>query len=310
MVGSPEVDEKQVRLLFTSTASPSKSSETNVLLLAESIRAFAGSLSKSPIWYLVPDYGGELSDIAKDRLKALNVTLIPIKTNLEVLHFPFAAELLAAASVESMAQGKTELLVWLGANTVVLQEPKDFLLRDGKKLGYRPVHVALVGSRYHEPLDAFWTLIYHHCNVPESSVFLMNTHVEGTPIRPYFNAGLLVTRPEGRLLQTWSDKFFGIYQEPSFREFYNLDERYVVFMHQAVLAGVILSAFARSELQELPPTYNYPLHLYGEDVTEHRPSSLEELVTFRHEGFYEDPRWRRKMPAKEPLKRWLAERLF
>jgi hypothetical protein len=310
MVGSPEVDEKQVRLLFTSTASPSKSSETNVLLLAESIRAFAGSLSKSPIWYLVPDYGGELSDIAKDRLKALNVTLIPIKTNLEVLHFPFAAELLAAASVESMAQGKTELLVWLGANTVVLQEPKDFLLRDGKKLGYRPVHVALVGSRYHEPLDAFWTLIYHHCNVPESNVFLMNTHVEGTPIRPYFNAGLLVTRPEGHLLQTWSDKFFGIYQEPSFREFYNLDERYVVFMHQAVLAGVILSAFARSELQELPPTYNYPLHLYGEDVTEHRPSSLEELVTFRHEGFYEDPRWRRKMPAKEPLKRWLAERLF
>jgi hypothetical protein len=308
-VGSLDVA-KQLRLIFTSTVFPSKSSETNALLLAESIRAFAGSLSKNPIWYLVPDYGRELSDIAKDRLKALNVILIPIKTDLEVLHFPFAAELLAAALVEAMAQGKTELLVWLGTNTVVLQEPKDFLLRDDENLGYRPVHVAIVGSRYHEPLDPFWTLIYRHCSVPESSVFLMNPHMEGTPIRPYFNAGLLVTRPEERLLQTWSDKFFSIYQEPSFKKFYSMDERYVAFMHQAVLAGVILSTFTRSELQELPSKYNYPLHLYSDDVTGDRPSSLEELVTFRHEGFYEDPGWFRKMPAKDTLKRWIAGRLL
>ncbi len=80
-------------------------------------------------------------------------------------------------------------------------------------------------------------------------------------------------------------------------------------MHQAVLSGIILSTLGTEEIQELPPTYNYPLHLHAQDVSEHRPSDLEELVTFRHEGFYEDPEWIRKMPAKESLKHWIAERL-
>jgi len=301
---------KQVRLIFASTVFPTGSYETSALLLAESIRAFAGSLSNTPIWHLVPDYGRQLTDTTKDRLEALNVTLIPIKTSQEDLQFPFVVELHAAAWAESMAHGKTESLVWLGTNTVVLHVPKDFLLSNGKKFGHRPVHVTLVGSRYYEPLDPFWTLIYRHCNVPESRVFPMTPHVEKTLIRPYFNSGLLVTRPEERLLQNWRDKFFSMYQDSSFREFYRLDERYAVFMHQAVLAGVILSAFTRSELQELPPTYNYPLHLYDEDVTGQRPSSLEELVTFRHEAFYEDPEWSSRMPAKETLKRWIAEKLL
>jgi N-acyl-L-homoserine lactone synthetase len=56
--------------------------------------------------------------------------------------------------------------------------------------------------------------------------------------------------------------------------------------------------------------YNYPIHLYDEDATGRRPSGLEELVTFRHEGFYDEPDWEEKMPAREPLKRWIRERLL
>jgi hypothetical protein len=167
-----------------------------------------------------------------------------------------------------------------------------------------------MGSRYDEPLDAFWTLIYRYCNVPETRVFPMMTHVDGTRIRPYFNAGLLVTRPERHLLQGWHDVFFRVYQEPSFQKSYQKDERYAVFIHQAVLSGVILSTLETGEIQELPPTYNYPLHLHAQDVTDHRPSCLEELVTFRHEGFYADPEWINKMPAGEPLKQWIAKRLI
>ena len=73
---------------------------------------------------------------------------------------------------------------------------------------------------------------------------------------------------------------------------------------------MIMAALETDEIQELPPMYNYPIHLHGEDVTAHRPSSLEELVTIRHEGFYEDNEWFEKMPAGEPLKRWFAERLL
>jgi len=275
-------------LIFTSIVHPSKSSETDALLLVESIRAFAGSLSQAPIWCFVPEYGKQLSGVAKSRLLELDATLIPFKIDREASQFPFTCEVSAAALAEETSLGKTSFLVWMMPNTVMVQEPKDFLLENGKSIGLRPVHHTLIGSRYGELVDPFWTLIYSYCNVPENRIFPMMTHVDGTTIRPYFNAGLLVTRPEKQLLQAWRCTYFAAYAEPSFQEFYRQDERYKVFIHQAILSGVILSALSTNEIQELPSKYNYPLHLHAQDVTGQTPSCLEELVTFRHEGFYED----------------------
>ena len=125
-------------------------------------------------------------------------------------------------------------------------------------------------------------------------------------MRPYFNAGILVTRPERGLLRKWHRTFLNLHQAPSFRAFYQQDQRYAIFMHQAVLAGVILRNCEQQELLELPETYNYPVHLFEQDATGRRPSSMDALVTFRHEGFYLDADWTQKMPASDHLKQWLA----
>jgi hypothetical protein len=306
---SVEGAERKERLIFASIVSPRKASETNALLLAESIRSFAGSHSGEPIWFFTPGHGERLSTTVRDRLLRLNVTLIPFEIDPELARFPFTGEATAAALAEEKARGQADLLAWLNANTLMLREPGDFLLPDEKSLGYRPVHHTNVGSRYGEDLDPFWTLVYGYCDVPEDRVFQMTTHVDGEVLRPYFNAGCHVSRSGKQLLRAWRDTFLRVYREPALQELYQQDGRYRIFIHQAVLSGVILSTFANDELQELPPEYNYPLHLHGEDVTGHRPSSLEELVTVRHEGFYADPDWARKMPAGEALKRWIAERL-
>jgi hypothetical protein len=306
---SVEGAERKGGLIFASIVSPRKASETNALLLAESIRSFAGSHSGEPIWFFTPEHGERLSMTVRDRLLSLNVTLIPFEIDPEVARFPFTGEATAAALAEERARGQADLLAWLNANTLVLREPGDFLLPDEKSLGYRPVHHTNVGSRYGEDLDPFWTLVYRYCDVPEDRVFPMTTHVDGEVLRPYFNAGFHVSRPEKQLFRAWRDAVLRVYREPDLQELYRQDGRYRVFIHQAVLSVVILSILSTDELQELPPTYNYPLHLHGEDVTGHRPSSLEELVTIRHEGFYADPDWARKMPAGKPLKRWIAERL-
>jgi hypothetical protein len=307
---SAEGVEKREELTISSIVYPRRSSETNALLLAESIRAFAGSLSRSSIWCFTPELGEPLSRAFMERLQPLDVTLIPFEFDREVLRFPFTAEAHAASLAESKALGKADILAWLNPNSVVLNEPKDFLLGEGQSLGYRPVHHTLVGSRFDEPLDPFWKLIYRYCDVPKDRVFPMKTHVDDTVIRPYFNAGFIIARPEKGLLRAWRDTYLRVYREPPLQELYRQDGRYRIFVHQAVLSGVILSTFSTDEIHELPPVYNYPLHLYGEDITDHRPSSLEELVTIRHEGFHEDPRWIEKMPAGEPLKRWIHERLL
>jgi hypothetical protein len=308
-MSSAESYKRPETLVFASTVFPRRGPETNSLLLAESIRSFGGTLSRAPIWYFVPDYGERLSDDTRDRLLALGVALTPFEIEPEVARFPFTGDAEAAALAESRALGCADFLAWLNPNTLVLREPGGFLLPDGKVLGYRPVHHINVGSRYGEPLDPFWTLIYRLCGVPEERVFPMRTHVDGETLRPYFNAGCHATRPGRGLLRAWRDAFLRIYRDPALMELYRENGAYKVFVHQAVFTGVVLAACSRDEILELPRGYNYPLHLHGEDVSGHRPSSLEELVTVRHEGFYADPDWARKMPAGEPLKRWIAERL-
>lgn len=312
-----EITVEQVReraepdnLVFASSVSLDKASERRLLLLAESVRAFAGSFSQAPIWCFTVDDERNLSGAAKNRLSALNVTFTRFETDLEIPEFPFMRKVFLSAQAESMAQGKTDLLVWLDNDTIVLQEPKEFVLQDSKNLGCRPVHHTIIGSRYDEPLDLFWKQIYRHCRVPADRVFPMMTHVDGNRIRPYFNAGLLVVRPEKRLLQIWRNNFLAMYKATDFQELYEKDKQYTVFMHQAVLAGTVLSTLQTDEIEELPPTYNYPLHLYWEDVTENRPSSLEELITLRYEDFFESLEWRKKIPAKEQLKKWIAEKLL
>ena len=297
-------------LVFSTILNPGRFSETNVLLLTESIRAFAGSLSGAPIWCFVPEYGEQPSEVAMERLQALDVSLIPFEMDREVAEFPFTSEACAAALAESRGLGDVNFLVWLNGNTLLLREPRAFLLPEGKSLGYRPVHHINVGSRLDDPLDPFWTQVYRLCGVPEYAVFPMRTHVDGETIRPYFNAGFHVTRPIRGLLRAWRDTFLGVYEESDLQDLYQQDRRYTIFLHQAVLSGVIMSTLEFDEIQELPGEYNYPIHLYDDDITDNRPATIEVLVAIRHEGFYGDPGWREKMPAGEPLKQWIAQRLL
>lgn len=296
-------------LIITSVVYPHKNSELNTLLLVESIRTFGGTLSKNPIWIFTPESSQPITDKTKARLQSLDVNLISFVMDDSKLPFFFADTIQAIAFAEAMAERETLLLAWMDSNTLVLNEPKDFLLPQDKSLGYRPVHHTLIGSRYAEPLDPFWTQIYGSCQVPQNRVFPMVTHVDATEIRPYFNAGLLITHPTNRLFRTWHDTFFELYKKPACQDFYQQDKRYEIFVHQAALSGVILSMYPQEELLELPPTYNYPLHLITDDISDTRPTSLDELVTIRHEGFYQDPDWSTKMPAQKSLKTWIEDML-
>jgi hypothetical protein len=296
------------RVVFTAALSP-ESRGTSALLLAESIRAFAGHLSESPIWLYITPNADTLPCDVEDRLLALDTELIPFKVDREASKFFFLPEVIAAAEAEAKAEEVADTLVWLGTNTIVLHEPIDFALPGTRSIGYRPVHITNVGSLIDAPLDAFWSLIYERCGVSGDRVFPMKTHVDSNTVRPYFNAGHVAVRPERRLMRKWCEAFISLYKLPEFERFY-ADGKYRIFMHQAVLSGVILANYQRDELLELPPTYNYPIHLFEEDATGRRPGGIEELVTVRHEGFYDEPDWEKKMPAGETLKKWIREKLL
>ncbi len=282
----------------------SNCSDPKDLILAASIRKFGGSLSDYPIWVLVPKWEENIDNEMKNLYSSLNVDLIPFSAEDEP-DFPFITHVLAAANAELLAKEKTKILAWLGSNTIIFDEPKHFLLDNDKNLGYRPVHHTNIGSFYDEPIDPFWEEIYQKCNISTDQLFPMKTHVDHNKLRPYFNAGCLIIKPEKELLQSWWNSYKELYNEQCFKEYYNKNYIYAIFIHQAVLSGVILSRFERNELYELPFEYNYPLNLYYNCPFVYRAKDVNNLITVR----YEDLGELKKLPIEDPLKSWLKNRI-
>lgn len=282
---------------------------TRTIMLFDSLRTFGDELADSPCIMLVPQTREPLPDETKERLGVLGVHLVPFDIDGEAARFPLAPLAYAAASAEQEVRGNTEILVWMNEDTLIIRPPVDFLIQEGINLAYRPVHHTRIGSIYDKPPDDFWSLIYQHCGISEDKAFPMETGIKDNTIRAYFNAGLLVVRPEQRLLETWLDYFKRLYQHPDFQPIFKNNVLYMVFMHQAVLSGVILNVFEREELLELPEVVNYPLNLHLECPTEHRPRLLNDPVTCRYEGIEDLQHALKSIPVKEPLKNWLNERL-
>jgi hypothetical protein len=139
-------------------------------------------------------------------------------------------------------------------------------------------------------------------------VFPVTTTIDNCEIRAYLNAGLLVVRPQRAVLRTWADTFVRIYQYPEAVEFYRTDPIYSVFIHQAVLAGVIVSRLPRWEIVLFSSRTNYPLHLRDECQGAWKPASLNDLSTCRYEGFFDEGDWEHRISIQEPLRSWLRHR--
>ena len=282
--------------------------ETDALRLARSIRAFGGQFCFNPIWMLSQRSEDDLLEVTRQGLYSLGVRMITFDMDPEAVHFPFADYVTAAGIAEGLAQAETRFLTMMATDTLVLQTPSACLLPVGKSLGACPVHLKLLGSGYNDPIDEFWSLIYRHCQVDLERIFPLQTIVDEQLVRAYFNAGLLIVRPERGLLRAWQADFDHCYHMPEFKPFYTMNVLYDIFMHQAVLAGSILSSLKPEEFQQLPFKMNYPLHLHTRVAASRRPASLDQLITCRYEDYDEfcsNPDVDGLIQIDKPLKDWL-----
>lgn len=274
-------------------------------LLVESLRSFGGSLAKQPILMLTLK-GKPLKKKTLKTLAQFDVETAEFDIDQESLNFPLALIPHGAAAVEKLVQGRTSLLVWLLPDTLILHEPSAFLLPAQSQLGYRPVHHQNIGSSFSRPPDSFWQHIYQHCNVTQEHLFCMQTCYRES-IRPYFNAGILVTRPENGLMADWLGTFQRTFQHADFVPFFK-KRKYAIFMHQAILAGVISKNFQQDQLVELPENVNYPLHMHQKYPSDGRPDSLNQLVTARYERKKLLPGFLGPIETFPPLSEWLREK--
>jgi len=281
-----------------------------VQFMIESIRTFAGRFKDAPVWvYLTEgllasesEYLGEIESQGGEFRLA--------QAPEEATWFYFFGKVFASAQAEADAAAQASVIAWLDTDTIFLQEPGEFLLPKGKSLGYRPVMHRNISPLYEEPLDEFWKRAYKDMSVPESLAFPMLTVADGDRIRPYFNAGCLVVRPERGLLRKWAETFPSLYKDAVLKEMCRQDERKRIFIHQVALSGAVLKYLGRDEMIEFSSRINYPLffrEMFGAKRDFH---DIRKAVTIRYESFFDNPPpgWDKMLEGPADRIAWLKAR--
>lgn len=250
--------------------------ESQALLLFDSIRRYGGSLKDSPIYALSPRAGHAISIDARKRLDALEVHFSDALLNTEVPEYGSANRVTAAAHIEDTRTH--EILVILDSDTLFLREPCQLVLPPDVDVAVRPVDLKGIStSGPDDPCDAYWRALCRSAGIDYDVLPWNESFVDRNRIKANYNAGLVAVRRDLGVLRTWADIFFR-----SVREGLRPDRDSFPFRagagwvgpsaarlwgsNQAALSLAIWSL--TRNVRELPPTYNYPLHLH-DGVDEH-----------------------------------------
>ena len=259
--------------------------EREILLLAHSLRRYGGEFANAPILVLEAAQS-PLSPAARHALTSLGASILPFNLPEPALTFPYAQKVYAAAEAE--AQAGSDVLVWMDADTAILDNPVQFVLPAEVTIGCCPVQLKNISSLASEPPSPYWQAVYAGCDTPTERIFQVTTTVDHLRIHAQFNAGLLVVHPQARLLRAWKQNFEQLYQADTFRPFYAENELYRIFIHQAVLSATLLTHLPFLAFHIFPAAYNCALFL------RHRfPFDVGEPVTCRYDEFsyFQTPGW-------------------
>jgi hypothetical protein len=283
----------------------------NVIPLVKSIREFGGKYHNATIWLYLPRELLATDSTIICQLNSLNVLSKSIEIPEHAAWYFLSGKVIAAARAEADAEGLADILVFLNHDTVVLQEPGEFSLPSDKKLGYRPVMHKNVGLLWSEPLDSFWMQIYEVNSIDENTLFPMVTPADMDTIRPYFNAGLLVVRPEDGILRNWEKYFNQLSHDPLIRSMCEQDFLKRLFLHQAALTAAVLNHLNPDELFLFSDKINYPVFFKEMFGSKKEFIDITEAITIRHESYFRnpDPEWHKKLIGPEDRIKWMKEHL-
>jgi hypothetical protein len=197
--------------------------EHKVILLCRSIRRFAGSHAGAPIYTFQPREGTAISRDTALQLADLGVRHSSERLNTDFAQYAIGNKIFASARAEQL--GTEDVLVFLDSDTVILDEPRAFELRDGIDAAVCPVdfhhssaepesdddpfwrtRFRRVGSSGPgDPMDAYWLRMYELLGIDARP--FVDTACSRQRIRAYFNSGMIAVRRSAGLFAQWRDDF-------------------------------------------------------------------------------------------------------
>ena len=270
--------------------------ERQALLLFESIRRYTGGFRDCPIYALSPRAGYSISAGVRRELDKLSVNYIDLILNTECREYGSANRVAAAAYVEQLHPN--EILVILDSDTLFLREPHEFLLPPDLDVAVRPVDVkGMCTTGPADLFDAYWRELCRCCGVDYDQIPWTESFIDQCRIKASYNGGLVVVRGRLGILQRCADFFFSSVRQQL--KPYSEERRFRTGIgwvdagaskywgsNQAALSLAIWSTTRR--VQELEPTYNYPLTLHKNIEAELRNRIFPNLVHVHYHWLLDD----------------------
>ncbi len=277
-------------------ATPQEEKEACVLI--SSLRTFGGDYREAPVVIV-------LSDPSKADGKSLAgkaQEIVPLKMNERFRQFPFADKVYACAQVEAMAAYKTDWLLWLNPDCLIVAPPVEITADRNAWAALRPVHLQNIGISPDVPVTDFWKRIYEVAGLDPAAAWTVESLVDHQKLRGYFNSGCMAFAPDRGLLRSWKDNFERLLTDPANFAFYSGNQANAIFCHQAVLSATAMAKAGRESIRMLPPAYGYPLQLQDQPGFTNRCASLADLTIVITGGFDQLS----KIQVPEPFKDWVA----
>ena len=245
--------------------------EAQTLLLFESLRLYGGRFAGCAAYAFSPRPGHAISEEARRGLDELGVHYSDAVLNTECPEYGSANRVAAAAHVEETRAH--DVLVVLDSDTIFLREPDEFLLPPGVDVAVRPVDLkGMCTEGAGDPFDAYWRDLCRCCGVDYEQLPWVESFVDRRRIKASYNGGLIVARGKAGVLRRCADYFFASVREglaprregQPFRAGAGWVESHASRLWGSSQAALSLAIWNGTRgVCELPPTYNYPLHLHA-----------------------------------------------
>lgn len=288
---------------LTYVASPDQEKAATILL--RSLRCFGGSLAKAPFFVAQVD----AKDWQPGRLRKAGAGMIAVPAAPDSPPYPFLAKVLAIAAAEKQLQGKYQTVVYMDAETIVLNEPSAWVLAAGKSMAIRPVHlVNQVGVNSGQPLDDYWKGIYGRLGQLPADRPPLHSLVDEQDIHPYYSCVIMAFDPALGLMAQWEKAALALMADKAFQESACRDQRHRIFLHQAVLSALLNLRLPLERIALPSHLDNYPMSLHERMPAGLQPRSLDAVACLYVDSLWQNrPDWWRGLPANEKIAAFLNQ---
>ncbi|MBN2572107.1 MAG: hypothetical protein JXA68_08265 [Ignavibacteriales bacterium] len=277
--------------------------ERSVKALIKSIRELSGDYKDSKIYVVL----GDVENFPSTSLKGENIQLIPLEMDKALLEYPLAFKAFAMAQVENIVKDEIQTLIWFDPGVIVLNSLDALNLHNNFDIAVRPVSlVNTIGIPPNTEPNDYWAPIYKETKLDYKNIPTIKTIVDEVEIQPYYNCEVYAINPRLGICKEWVRILTKLLKDENYQ--INVCTTFLkkLFLHQAVLSGVITSKVTPERIKQLPITSGYPFNQHGQLSPEKQVASLNEVsVVIFDYAWYKIPNWMDKIQINEPLKEWL-----